>query len=444
MSAQNSNISASLAIKNTAWLYGEKLLSMVALLVVNIAMARQLGPSDFGVLQMLTSFVALFAPFVALGLNGIVTRELVEHKQQEGEIVSTVMLLRFLGVIAGSLTMLLLCAFMIEALQPHFWLLCILLIGNSFTTFNVLEHWFQSRMEAKYVASIRTLVLYSFSIIKIFVAIYAPSTMYFVIIFASEWFIGCSMLALVYFYRRKGTHSFKINLAYGWNLLKESIWLILSGVAAVIYLKIDVLMLGSMVSEKEVGIYAVAVKFSEIWYFFPTALAAAFFPKILQERKNCYSTYESTLQILLDGLFIFALFVIFFTLVLSPLFIPMLYGGEYVRSVGLLNIQIWACCFVFLRAITSKWLLAESLVKFSLLSQGAGALSNVALNLVFIPKWQAEGAAWATLISYFVASYVCFWLFPETRFIALKMTKVLTFPSRAKLYYLRIKSNFPD
>ena len=395
-------------------------------------MARQLGPTYFGTFSMLLSFVSLFTPLIALGLNAIVTRELCVAKVNEGKVIGTVVFLRLIGVLLGALCILLIANNLIDTLEAHYYLIVILVIGNSFSLFNFFEFWFQSRMESKYVSIIRTVVLIVFSLVKLSVAYTEPVLINFIVVQAVEWLTAGCVLGVFYLFKRSKIHQLEIDISYGVGLLRESVWLIFSGVAAVIYLKIDQLMLGIMVDEATVGIYSIAVKFSEIWYFFPTALAASFFPKLLKDKDECTNKYENSLQLLLDGMFAFSLFIILFTILFSKSFIPFLYGDEYLNSAGLLNIQIWACCFVFMRAVTSKWLLAESLVKYSLVSQGAGACINVAMNYFLIPIWHAEGAAWSTLFSYFFASYLSFWFFKETRPIAKKMTMALTFPVRIK------------
>ena len=58
-----------------------------------------------------------------------------------------------------------------------------------------------------------------------------------------------------------------------------------------------------------------------------------------------------------------------------------------------------------MRAALSRWILIENALNFSLLTQGLGALSNVVLNYILIPVYGGQGAAWATLVSYAIASF---------------------------------------
>ena len=83
-----------------------------------------------------------------------------------------------------------------------------------------------------------------------------------------------------------------------------------------------------------------------------------------------------------------------------------------------------------MRAAFSKWLIAERLLLFSLVSQGAGAILNIALNLVLIPAWGGVGSAWATVISYAAASYLVLLLFARTRPAGAMMTRTVSAPWR--------------
>src|SRR3546814_15586300 len=47
--------------------------------------------------------------------------------------------------------------------------------------------------------------------------------------------------------------------------------------------------------------------------------------------------------------------------------------------------------------VHGRWLLAEGLQKYGLYYTLAGAATNISLNFLFIPRYGAVGAAWATL-----------------------------------------------
>ena len=78
-----------------------------------------------------------------------------------------------------------------------------------------------------------------------------------------------------------------------------------------------------------------------------------------------------------------------------------------------------------MREVFSKWLLIENFLEFSIITQGIGAISNVALNIWLIPIYGIKGAAFATLISYSFASYFSLFIFKKTRPIFFMMTKAI-------------------
>ena len=63
---------------NTGWMFGEKIVRLVLTFFVGIYIVRYLGPEQFGLLGYALGFVGLFSTISTLGLDGIVTRELVK------------------------------------------------------------------------------------------------------------------------------------------------------------------------------------------------------------------------------------------------------------------------------------------------------------------------------------------------------------------------------
>src|SRR5690606_30494984 len=90
----------------------------------------------------------------------------------------------------------------------------------------------------------------------------------------------------------------------------------------------------------------------------------------------------------------------------SPWIIRFLFGESYAPAAAILSIHVWAGIFIFMRAVLSKWLIAEELYWFSLVTHVSGAVVNIGLNLWLIPILGGKGAAIATLVSYSTSSYL--------------------------------------
>lgn len=425
-------------LANTSWLASEKVITMAANLMVTMLLARSLKPEGFGSLSYLLAIIALVGPLTTLGLNAIVTRELINQPQRDETIMATATVFRLIGACVGAFICLLMALTGLGLSgSVDRWAMAMLALANIFTAFHVIEFWFQAHVAAKSVVRMRVTVVLLFSLAKISAAFSDAGLLVICSLFALE--MACLGIGfLVIFYREQVTLKLKkADVGYGLQLLKQSIWLVLSGIAAVIYLKVDQIMLAQMVNREAVGVYAVAARVSEVWYFFATAIAVSLFPALLKLRQSNVARYQLRLQQICDVLFVASLMLSVVIAIIATPLVRILFGHEYLPAAGILTIHIWASVFIYMRALVSKWLIAEHLLSFSLLSHGLGAIINVIANWFLIPLYGGIGAAWATLVSYLVASYIAFWFAGSTRPIAKVMTHSLLLPFTLGYRYWR-------
>jgi PST family polysaccharide transporter len=216
--------------------------------------------------------------------------------------------------------------------------------------------------------------------------------------------IALGAAGLILFYGLKQSFkSWRPNINIARNLLTDCWPLILSGTAVLIYMKIDMVMLGGMVGDKAVGIYAAATRISEVWYFIPVIIYSSLYPSILKTKKISEELYYSRLQKLFDlmsGLsFVIAIPITF----LSNVIINAFYKTSYAGAGTILAIHIWAVPFVFLGVAQTSWDLAENLTGLALKRALIGALTNILLNFVLIPRYSGVGAAVSTVVAYAVS-----------------------------------------
>lgn len=406
---------------STLWLASEKLFSMALVLLTTLILARHMGPEVFGQLNYLLAIVTLLTPFAAMGLNAIVTRELVLSPQENDKILGSALGVRlFFATLASLIVLLLSGSFIVADLRFVF---SLLLVANIFTAFLVFDYWLQAHVANKYAVKARLSVLALLTLIRLVAVYYDAALSFFVILAAAELILTALAFLLVYALKGEGLAKLSFCYVTAKALLSQSWWLMLSGLAAIVYLKIDQVMLGQMSTDEQVGIYSVASRLSEVWYFFPVALVSSFFPKLLQAKKTSEITYRQNLQKLCDVLFIIALVIALTVLLIAEPIVILLFGDAYQASAIVLSIHIWAGIFIFMRALLSKWIIAENLLRFSLVTQLAGALLNVLANYILIPEFAAIGAAVATVLSYAVASYLALFLHRATW----PMAKIMSF-----------------
>ena len=188
-------------------------------------------------------------------------------------------------------------------------------------------------------------------------------------------------------------------------ILHDSLPLILSSVAVTIYMDIDQIMIKNMMSSEALGIYAVAVKLSEAWYFIPGVISASVFPAIVNARKVSKELYEKRFMKLYSLMFWLSTSIALLTTIFASLIIHIIYGYQYLGAVTALQIYVWAGVAVSLGFVLGQYLIAENYTQISAVGAVVGAVTNVVLNIIFIPKYGINAAAVATFISYTLATF---------------------------------------
>ena len=176
-------------------------------------------------------------------------------------------------------------------------------------------------------------------------------------------------------------------------------------------------MLKEMVSSSAVGVYAAAARISEGWFFIPVILAASLFPAILKAKASSYDLYYSRLQALYSLMLWMSVIVgLFFTFFGADIVILLL-GASYQESGEILVVHIWSGVNVAIGIVWTKWIITEGKQRITIYVQFLAAILNVGSNLFLIPRFGSFGAALSTMLSYFISSFVSFFLFkPMTTF----------------------------
>lgn len=413
---------------------GDKITNLGVGFLVTALVARYLGPEHFGIYSYAISVAGLFAAAGHMGLSGLVVREIVKKPDERGVTLGTTLGLKFIGMALGY-TLLLIYAMAYEGVSSiEFTAVAIAGAVLLFRPFDIIDFWFQAFVQARYVTYARLTGLAVSSVLKLLFVFLGLSVNYFV----AANLIQAIAIAIAFLFVYKIKSSLRATeWSFSWSKAKELFvqgWVIyLGSIFAVIYLKVDQVMLRWFEGSEAVGIYAIAAQLSEAWYFVPGAIVASFFPKLIKLKDENPAQFEKRLQQLFDLLFILALGVAIVMTLLSEWVISLFFGSFYIDSASVLVIHIWAAIFIFMRAAFSKWILIENALMFSLITQGAGALVNVMLNYFLIPKFGVQGAAYATLISYAFASFFSLLIYSKTRPIFIMMLKSIFSPFRYSL-----------
>lgn len=398
--------------KNTLWLFIENIFRILVSFFVGIYVARYLGPGRYGLLSYSESFVGLFIAVATLGLDNVVVRELVHDKTKRDMLLGSAFILKIIGAIFLFIIVYFGVRFTDNDKITNLYMY-IISFSVIFRSFDVIKFYFQSEVLSKYIVQSQIFSQIIISIIKLVLILINASLIYFVIVLLMNELILA--IGFIFVYHRKGLSIFKWNfhLDVVKKILSDSWPLIFSGLAISLYMRIDQVMIKNLLDIEAVGNYAVAVRISEVWYFIPVVITNSIFPAIINAKKISEELYYERLQKLYDLMAILSLSLILPITIFSKYIILMLFGEIYNPAIRVLQIHIWASLFVFLGVASSKYLITENYTKIAFIRTSIGAIINIILNIILIPKYNIYGAAIATLFSQFFAVF-SFIIIPKT------------------------------
>ncbi|MER3318209.1 MAG: flippase [Allomuricauda sp.] len=413
-------------LKNTSWLMGEKVLRLLIALSVGVWVTRYLGPEQFGILSYAQSFVGIFAALSSLGLNDIIIRELVKDQEKRNLILGSSFGLQILG---SSIIMLILIISIYYNDNEPLTNKIIIILGllTFINSFNVIASYFHSQVKSKFYAIAGLVGVIISALLKVYLILGNYSLIYFVYVLTFD--VIFLVTGLIWFYKKSGESLLKWKFSWKMakDLLKDAWPLILSGIIVSIYMKIDQVMIKEYLGNGEVGQYSAAVRLSEAWYFIPTIICSSLFPAIINAKLKDDTLYKDRLQRLYNLMVVLGVVIILPVLTLSDWVINLLYGEAFQRSAGVLNIHILGSVFVFLGVANQKWFISENYQAYNIICLGMGMVANIVLNVIMIPRMGIMGAAYATLISQFVASVLAPVFFNKTRNSFFMMLRALFF-----------------
>lgn len=421
---------------NLGWLAAERAVRLVLNVGVGFWVARYLGPVRFGALSYAMAVVGIAALLAELGLDGVVRRELIQQSENSGPLIATAWRLRLVGgAIAWSLLVVSgLSGWASEREQALFAVLGLTLFQPSLL---VVDLWFQATLRAKYSVLAQLVALAVGAGVRVaLIAMDAPLVGF---AWAAVVELAVASVLMLMLARRQGLAWRIVDFdgAKARRLLREAWPLMLSGLAVIVYLRVDAVMLRALSGEAAVGLYAAATRFTEIWFFVPVTLASSTLPALLRAKARGGQEYEHRLQAYFDVSAALA-YVLAVPLALSsPWVVRVAYGVAYADAAPVLALHIWSSVFIFLGVARGQFLVNEGHSRFYLAATLAGLVVNVVLNAWLIPRQGPWGAALATLMAQATAAWLSTFCFAPVRRVAWMQTRALFLPVTWFRYFRR-------
>lgn len=199
----------------------------------------------------------------------------------------------------------------------------------------------------------------------------------------------------------------KVSLSFDFpfwrGILKQSYPLALSNLLVMVYFSFGSLLLSVLKPAADVGIFRLAFKVLEGLIFFPAMFVGLVMP-LLSGAADNKERFKQIFQRSLDILLIFVWPLILGSYMLAGPIILLLGGQGYFEASSVLQILMFAVGAIFLSTLFSYSLISLSQQKKMLIISGVGAIFNLAINLIFIPRYSYLAVAWASLLTEFMVA----------------------------------------
>lgn len=380
-----------------------QLLSYVFPLVTVSYVSQCLGVTNIGTYSYTYSTVYLFMLLGMLGINNYGNREIArvrDDKQACSFIFFSIYKLQLLTVGLASIGYVIYIQCIVSEYEKLFWLQAIYLFSACLDV-----NWFYFGLEKFKLTITRNCIIKVASLILIlfFVRTEADLAQY-TVIMAGSTFLSQLYLILI-------LHRYIVNvhttLHDSLHHLRGCCILFIPVLAFGIYRVMDKTMLGAMATVTELGYYENAERLINIPISIINALGTVMLPRMSYLLKN--HSVESTktiyasmkLALLLSCMMAAGIFLV------SNDIVVVLFGYDFYKSgeiIRILSITILASAWA--NVIRTQYLIPSGKDTIYVISTIGGAVVNLLLNIVLIPKYGAYGACLGTIAAeYFVMIY---------------------------------------
>ncbi len=392
---------------NTWWIFITKFLSIFISLAATFYVARTLGPQNFGELSYAVSIVGLLGFFSAIAGTSVICRDLIKAPESQSKILGTAWTLSMVGTLLTVVGVIVL-----TFILPHdaitLYIIGFLCLAQICSPFAVAQTIFFADAKTKYLSLMQLTVHLCVSIAKIISMTFDQGVLVLAcIMFAEQLALAIITLALYVRYTHRKVWDWTFDIDYARNLALDSIPFVFISMSIVVSGRIDQVFIKHFVDTSTVGLYSVAVQLTEIWQVLPQILLASLLPALVNSHtsSNSYGKRILALSLVLG---LYGISASLITTLLAPFIIPLIYGTAFMASIPLLQIYTWSLFGTVAGFLITNILVTENQRRIQIMVGVIPMLTNVMLNLLWIPNYGAAGAAWATVISYSMAPVIPF------------------------------------
>ena len=414
------------ALKNIAWAVSGKIVSLLSVLVVGIIVARYLGKEQYGVMNYVISFIAIFQVFADFGLDFIQIREESKNPASRDTIIGTVFTLKIIFAILTFIAVAV-TTFIFEKEAEIRWYILLYAFSIILNTTWVSRNHFTSIVWNEYVVKTEISRSIIGMIIKVGMVILHLPLVWFILSLLIDSFILATGYIASYIKKIDSIRKWTFDKELAVFLLKQSYPLLLSGAAIIVYNRIDQIMIGKMIDLSHLGVYSVAVRFTELLVFVPTIISQTISPMLVEAREKDIAKYEESSRVFMNVTVSVCIILAILTCLLSYPIVYVTFGQTYIGATSVLAILSFKVIGDALSQTSGQLIIIEGRQLYAPIRNIIGCVTCVALNFVLISRYGIHGAAVTAVITTLVSGTLADFFIPSYKHIFFKQIKAICF-----------------
>lgn len=385
-----------------------QILAIILPFITNPYLARVLGAANVGIFSKTHALSQYFLLFAMLGVNNYGNRAIARIHSDRKKMSKTfweIYVFQVFMALVSILLYLCFCFYFTNDNKLIYIVQVLYVLGGLFDI-----NWCCFGMENFKLPTIRSGILRTISVFCIFIFVKNRDDLwiYTLIVSCTHLFSGLVIWPFVLKYIDIVKPTFQGIKKH----IIPNIFLFWPVIAVSIYNIMDRIMLGYMSVDEEVGFYS----YAETIVTVPTTLILALDNVVMPRMSNLFAKEGKSEHVndLMDTVMMFAMFMAaamaFGIAGVSKVFAPWFYGKEYVRCgyfILLLSPVIifkgWA------GALRTQFIIPTGRDRIYVLSLTVGALFNLIVNALLIPKLNGVGAIVGTLVAEFLVCFIQFY-----------------------------------
>ena len=364
--------------------------------------ARVLGPEGFGIIGFGLALSGYLSLAVTAGVNVIGIREVARYPNQAVDLASSVIAVRF---ILASITFALMGVLAWYLPKPATVRLVVLLTGLSFFSLALDTTWVHKGLEQNRRVGFAILLTEIIYVALLFLLVHRPSDVIFVplALFAGQIAAAC-FLGKSLFHQSK----IRVHLHQGWSFFVQCKFLVVTKLLRTLIFSFDIVLLGLIATEYEVGLYVAAYRICYFLLAFSNIISFSYLPgftRVVSESLNDVTDLASRSAEM--SWFIALPFVFGGVIAALPLMVA-IFGNNYAEAALGFQILLISVGFLFMRETFENILHVYDLLKQETQVMTIACGLNIGLDFLLIPDYGLVGAAIATALADGVALIIVF------------------------------------